>query len=97
MAKTPEALSSRVVYENKHLQLKVDEVRLPSGYIFDQAYFVKPGQNSVGIVAIEDSSAYLVRQYRYTARNGCGKYQWVSRAINLHWYVLNKSFMKNPG
>ncbi len=63
-----ETLSSRVVYENKHLELKVDKVRLPNGYVFDQVYFVKPGQNSVGIVAVENNSTYLVRQYRYTAR-----------------------------
>lgn len=68
MTGTHETLSSRVVYENKHLKLKVDEVKFPNGYVSEQAYFVKPGQNSVGIVAVEDNFGYLVRQYRYTAR-----------------------------
>lgn len=71
MSRTHETLSSRIVYKNKHLELKVDEVKLQNGYIFEQAYFVKPGQNSVGIVVIEDNSTYLVRQYRYTA------HQWM--------------------
>lgn len=63
-----ETVSSQVVYDSPRVQLRVDKVRHPNGNIFDQAYFVKPDQSSVGIIAVENSSVYLVRQYRHAAR-----------------------------
>jgi ADP-ribose pyrophosphatase len=68
MKKKFETVSSKVVYDNPRVQLRVDKVKRPNGNIFDQAYFVKPDQSSVGIIAVENSSVYLVQQYRHAAR-----------------------------
>lgn len=65
-------LSSRVVYRNQRLEIRVDVVRLPSKKTYEQAYFVKPNQYSTGIIAIDRGGIYLVKQYRYTA----GEWMW---------------------
>lgn len=72
MKNTFKTVSSEVVYDNPRVQLRVDKVRHPNGNIFDQAYFIKPDQSSVGIIAVEGSSVYLVQQYRHAA----GQWMW---------------------
>lgn len=72
MRKPYRKISSRTVYSNPYLEVRVDTIRLPNGNIYEQAYFVKPNQYSTGIVAIDGKYIYLVKQLRYTA----GQWMW---------------------
>lgn len=57
-------VKSNTVYQGKMINLRVDQVRLPSGRTSSREVVEHPG--SVGIIPIDkDGSAILVRQFRY--------------------------------
>lgn len=55
------------MYQNPHLKILVDTVKLPDATIGEHAYFIRPHQYATGVIAIEDDHVYLVKQFRYIA------------------------------
>lgn len=60
-------MSSRTIYQNQYVEIRVDTVRTTGG-IREYAYFIRPANRAVGIIAIDSDGICLVRQYRYIAR-----------------------------
>jgi ADP-ribose pyrophosphatase len=62
-----DTLSSQTVYQGKFLEMRRDEVRLPSGQTASREYVVHPG--AVMVVAIlPDGRLVMERQFRYPVR-----------------------------
>lgn len=68
MNKIPQTVSSRSIYRNKFVEIKVDAVTL-DGNNWEHAYYVKPFKNAAGVVAIDSTGLYLIEQYRYPSRD----------------------------
>lgn len=64
----PKTISSRSVYSNPYIDLKVDTLEF-NGKQWEQAYFIKPNNDNVGILPITDTGIYLVSQYRYASKD----------------------------
>ena len=60
----PKTLSSKSIYKNKFVEIKVDTLEY-NGTTWEQVYFVKPHEDAAGALAIDETGIYLVRQYRY--------------------------------
>jgi ADP-ribose pyrophosphatase len=60
----PKTLSTKTVYTNKFAEVKVDTLSL-NGKTWEQVYFVKPQENAVGALPVDETGIYLVRQYRH--------------------------------
>ncbi|NCO89087.1 hypothetical protein AUK04_03505 [Candidatus Roizmanbacteria bacterium CG2_30_33_16] len=71
MKKPTKTLSSKSIYQNKFVEVKVDKVESDKN-TWEQVYFVKPNKNSVGIIPMDNSGIYLVNQYRYASK----EYLW---------------------
>ncbi|MBN9499192.1 MAG: NUDIX hydrolase [Alphaproteobacteria bacterium] len=56
-------LDTRVVYANRWMTLREDQVRFPDGSL--GIYGVAEKKDCIGIVAIDDLHIHLVEQYRY--------------------------------
>jgi 8-oxo-dGTP pyrophosphatase MutT (NUDIX family) len=67
MKKVPQTVSSRSIYKNKFVEIKVDEVTL-DGNNWEHAYYVKPFKNAAGVVAINETGLYLLDQFRYPSQ-----------------------------
>lgn len=61
-------MKSTSVYKNKFVQFVVDTVDL-NGYQWEQAYFVKPAGNAIGVMPTDGNGLWLVNQYRYPAKS----------------------------
>jgi ADP-ribose pyrophosphatase len=64
---TEKQLNSRLVYGGKMLEVREDEVKLPSGADSTREYVVHPGA-SVIVPMFEDGTVLVERQYRYPVR-----------------------------
>lgn len=82
MSEEIECLSSRVVYQNRWLRVREDQVRRPSGHRGIYGVVEKP--DFVVIAPIQDGMAYLVEQYRYPV---AGRY----------WELPQGSWEDTPG
>ncbi len=71
MQKVPKKISSKEIYSNTYLSVKVDTLE-SEGYVWEQAYFTKPNKDSVVIIATDRKGVYLIHQYRYAS----AKYFW---------------------
>lgn len=71
MTKIPQVTSSKSLYKNKFLEIKVDTLAL-NNKEWEYAYFIKPNKNAAGILPIDNTGIYLVNQYRYPS----GEYFW---------------------
>lgn len=63
MSEEIECLASRVVYQNRWLRVREDQVRRPSGHTGIYGVVEKP--DFVVIAPIQDGMVHLVQQYRY--------------------------------
>ncbi len=68
MPTIPKTVSSRSLYKNNFLEIKVDKLEM-NGNEWEYAYFIKPNKNSVGVLAVDDAGIYLVQQYRYPCQD----------------------------
>lgn len=66
MSRIPKTQSSRIVYRNPYVDIKVDTLER-DGIQWEQVYFVKPNDNAAGVIATDGKGIYLVRQYRYAS------------------------------
>jgi ADP-ribose pyrophosphatase len=64
----PKTISSRSVYTNPYIDVLVDTLEF-KGKQWEQAYFVKPNSDTVGILPVTPTGMYLVSQYRYASRD----------------------------
>jgi ADP-ribose pyrophosphatase len=64
----PKTISSRSVYSNPYIDVKVDTLEF-NGKQWEQAYFIRPNNDTVGILPISDLGIYLVSQYRYASKD----------------------------
>lgn len=71
MQKIPRVISSKSLHKNKFQEIKLDILEL-DGHQWEQVYFVKPNKNGVGILAIDETGIYLVKQYRHAT----GMFLW---------------------
>lgn len=63
----PKKVSSKTVYKNSYLDVKVDTLEL-DGKQWEQAYFTKPNNHGVGILPVDETGIYLLHQYRYASQ-----------------------------
>ncbi|KXF82924.1 NUDIX domain-containing protein [Enterovibrio coralii] len=62
-------LSSKVVYENKWMSVREDQIERPSGA--QGIYGVVDKPDCAVIIAVDDGQIHLVQQYRYTVQQRC--------------------------
>lgn len=67
MSRIPKTQSSRIVYRNPYVDIKVDTLER-DGIQWEQVYFVKPNDNAAGVIATDGKGIYLVHQYRYASK-----------------------------
>ena len=63
----PKTISSRSIYSNPYMDIKVDIIEF-GGRQWEQAYFIKPNKDNVGILPVTEEGIYLVSQYRYASK-----------------------------
>ncbi len=68
MSKIPNVISTRSVYKNEFLEIKVDTLSLDDNQ-WEYAYFIKPNKNAAGVVAMDETGIYLVNQYRHPSHD----------------------------
>ncbi len=67
MTRVPKTISSKSIYKNKFVEIKVDEVSL-DGNNWEHAYYIKPHKNAAGVIPIDETGMYLVQQFRYPSQ-----------------------------
>ena len=67
MNKVPQTVSSRSIYKNQYVEVKVDELSFGEN-VWEQAYFMKPNKNAVGVLPVDETGLYLLNQYRYASQ-----------------------------
>ena len=62
-----EVVSSKAIYEGKILRIKLDEVKLPNGYVTVREIVEHP--NAVALIPIDsDGKIIMINQYRHSAQ-----------------------------
>lgn len=67
MTNIPIVVTSKSIYKNEYLEIKVDALGQNEN-VWEHAYFVKPNANGAGVLAADETGIYLVNQYRHPSR-----------------------------
>ena len=66
-------VSSRTIYQNPYIKIIVDTLATKE-HQWEQAYFERPNKNGVGVIPIDKTGIYLVKQYRHATREDQWQY-----------------------